>query len=376
MEIKEDLLNRLISDIQEFSQTDLPRSETNTKKKIIEPLLDVLGWDTRSNDVTLNYPIRIGTSTNYVDYALSLEGKLVLLIEAKPYDDDLTSRDSSQIISYGLVERIRWTALTNGRVLKIFDIDRGNTEHECLVVEVDLTKRSSELEYLKLISRQSISTREIEEASTRLLSTRRAITNLKQKHEEAEEDLVNVLLKYTGVQAESRVREISSQLVTQIVQLLEKKVEVKPPLELEGETRPIYRKELISKPSGDVVICSSRVEAVEFLKKYNAWGFINISERHSPKYFSLYVGTPNSSVLYFGEIDSITQPLDFMYDLQKISQEEMSTFEKGKQVVYLKPGTLVELKDPIPLKDPRKAPRHLRYTTLSKLIKAEYLEDL
>ena len=54
----------------------------------------------------------------------------------------------------------------------------------------------------------------------------------------------------------------------------------------------------------------------------------------------------------------------------------MDKFEKGKRVVHLKPGTLVELKDPTPLKHPRKAPRGLRYTTLSKLIKAEYLEDL
>jgi hypothetical protein len=65
-----------------------------------------------------------------------------------------------------------------------------------------------------------------------------------------------------------------------------------------------------------------------------------------------------------------------MDDLQKISQEDMSTFEKGKRVIHLKPRTLVELEDPIPLKNPRKAPRGLRYTTLSKLINAKYLEDL
>jgi hypothetical protein len=376
MEIKEDVLNRLIRDVQDFSQTDLTSSETNTKKKIIEPLLDMLGWDTRSNDVRLEHTVNIGTSTHHVDYALSLEDKPVLLVEAKAYDSDLTSRYSSQIISYGLVERVRWTVLTNGRVLKIFDTDRGKSEHECLVVELDLTKLPNELEYLKLISRQSILTREIEEASARLLSTRRAITNLRQKHEEIEEEFVKVLLKYTGDRTESRIKEISSQLVRQTVQLLEKRVEVKPSLELEGAIPSIYRKDLIEKRSGEVIICPSKVEGVEFLKKYNAWGFINISDRRSPKYFSLYVGVPHSSVLYFGEIDTITQPLDFMDDLQKISQEDMSTFEKGKRVIHLKPGTLVELEDPIPLNNPRKAPRSLRYTTLGKLIKAEYLEDL
>jgi len=46
------------------------------------------------------------------------------------------------------------------------------------------------------------------------------------------------------------------------------------------------------------------ISGVEFLKKYNAWGFVTINKR--VPYFALYVGKPESSVLYFGEVESIT----------------------------------------------------------------------
>ena len=66
----------LLSHINSFAGSDMTGSEANTKKRIIEPLLGFLGWNLLSNEVRLEYPVRIGTSTPKVDYALMLEDKI------------------------------------------------------------------------------------------------------------------------------------------------------------------------------------------------------------------------------------------------------------------------------------------------------------
>jgi len=102
---------------------------------------------------------------------------------------------------------------------------------------------------------------------------------------------------------------------------------------------------------------------------------VNIREENVP-YFALYVGRPESSILYFGDIESITKPLKSKEDLVKIQETDIETFEPGKRVIHLKPGTLVKLQDPIPLKNKRFVPKARLYTTLEKLTQASRIEDL
>ena len=172
-------VNNYVRSIKEFAQTDMVSSEANTKKKIVEPLLELLGWDLQSNEVRLEYPVRIGTKPNYVDYALILEQKPVVLVEAKPFGVILTSDHSRQIISYGRVEGVQWVVLTNGKSLSIFNTTLGVSEEECSVTKVDLETLPKRMKHLQLISRESVLTGEIEQASEHLKATRRAIRNIR-----------------------------------------------------------------------------------------------------------------------------------------------------------------------------------------------------
>lgn len=373
LSIKE--LRNFVTAIDNFSRTDLISSEANTKRRIIEPLLEILGWDTCSNEVVLEYPVKIGSTTRYVDYALMLENKPVVFVEAKAFDVTLSYDDSAQIISYGRIEDVQWVILTNGRNLKVFDTEEGKNEDECLVIEIDLKESPMRADYLILLSRESILSGEIEAAAKRLAATKNAIFNLKQKQQEIAKDFKKALLKVTGTETEKRVEAISKQLAVQAVQLFEKQVQTVPGHIPTEEVPSITRKELATKSPGEVVLFPSRIEGVEFLKKYNAWGFVTMSRKHVP-YFALYVGKPESSVLYFGEIESITQPLQSKEDLVKIQEKDTKTFEAGKRVIHLKPGTLVKFKDPISLKNKRSAPRGLRYTALEKLIQANNIEEI
>ena len=167
---------------------------------------------------------------------------------------------------------------------------------------------------------------------------------------------------------------ISRQLVDQATQLFEKQTQPSSDQHTKREAQSIARKDLSSKPHGEVVVCPSRIEGVEFLKKYNAWGFVEINRK--VPYFALYVGRPESSVLYFGEVESITQPIKSKEDLGRIEEKDIEAFPTGKRVIHLKPGTLMKLTDPIPLDSKRIAPRGPRYTTLEKLANAHDISDL
>ena len=374
MKIESDRLRELVKRIEVFSQTDLVDNEANTKKKLIEPLLEILGWELLGSEVRLEYPIQVGTSSGHADYALILEGKPVVLVEAKAFDVDLSSEQSSQIISYGRVEDVRWVVLTNGRLLKIFDAKAGRTENDCLVTEIELREAESHLDDLGLISRESVLSGDIEEAAGRLTAVKKAVRSLKQKKQEIADEFKKVLIRMTSPEMENRAESISRQLVDQATQLFEKQTQPSSDQHTKREAQSIARKDLSSKPHGEVVVCPSRIEGVEFLKKYNAWGFVEINRK--VPYFALYVGRPESSVLYFGEVESITQPIKSKEDLDRIEEKDIDAFPTGKRVIHLKLGTLTKLEDPIPLGNRRSAPRGLRYTTLEKLIEAHNTKDL
>lgn len=372
MRLSSDKLAKLVQSIDYFSHTDMVSNEANTKKKIVEPLLEVLGWDLLSNEVRLEHVIRVGTTSGHADYALMLEGKPVVLVEAKAFDTDLSSEHSSQIISYGRVEDVRWVVLTNGRVLKIFDAKAGKSEKECLVTEIDLKDAQIRANDLSLVSRESILSGDIEAAAKRLAATKLAIVNLRQKKKEISDEFKKTLVKAAGAEVETRAESIAKRLADEAVEFFEKESQAPPE---PGSQKEVTRKDLAVKLAGEVILYPSRIEGVEFLKKYNAWGFVKLRKPDVP-YFALYVGKPESSVLYFGEIESITQPLKSKDDLVKIREEDRAGFEPGKRVIHLKPGTLVKFKDPIPLIDKKKAPRSLMYTTLEKLAQAKNIDEL
>ena len=286
----------------------------------------------------------------------------------------LTSDCASQIISYGRVEDIRWAVLTNGKALKIFDTKAGKAEKECLVAEIDLRNLPINSIELSLISRESILTGEIESAAKRLTITKKAVNSLMQRKDEVALEFEKILLKITGPEIEDRIESISKRLAEITVQSFEKETEPLPQQTIDKTIRSVKRNELASKPPGEVVLCPSKLEGVEFLKKYNAWGFVNMNKQ--VPYFALYVGSPESSVLYFGEVESITKPITSKEDIQRIEEKDIENFPSGKRAIHLKPGTLVKLIDSIPLKNKKIAPRGIRYTTLEKLLNATYAEDL
>lgn len=74
-------------------------SERETEQYLVSPFIDALGFDSRDPDeVPMQFPIRMGSTTKSCDYAIRLHGEVRILIECKKASMPLD--DSGQLASY------------------------------------------------------------------------------------------------------------------------------------------------------------------------------------------------------------------------------------------------------------------------------------
>lgn len=74
-------------------------SERETEQYLVSPFIDALDFDSRDPDeVLMQFPIRMGSTTKSCDYAIRLHGEVRILIECKKASMPLD--DSGQLASY------------------------------------------------------------------------------------------------------------------------------------------------------------------------------------------------------------------------------------------------------------------------------------
>lgn len=92
-------------------------TEEATKTSVIFPFIKALGFDVFDlNEVVPEYIADVGLKKGEkVDFALKIDGKIAILIEAKPISSSLGSEQHSQLFRYFSVTEARIAILTNGR---------------------------------------------------------------------------------------------------------------------------------------------------------------------------------------------------------------------------------------------------------------------
>ena len=103
-------------------------NEEQTKVSLINPYLELLGYDVRDPMVCrLEFRADIGQGREKVDYAIMRDGRPSLLIEAKAATEDFSvAREApSQLQRYFIAENVEFAALTNGVVWQWY---RGSQE--------------------------------------------------------------------------------------------------------------------------------------------------------------------------------------------------------------------------------------------------------
>jgi len=172
MTTSEDRILKLAEKIRRFRSegVDKTLSEQDTKAVLVEPLLEIIGWDVHD-------PAQVTRedrpTERPVDYSLKLKGKAVVLVECKRLTNRLDNRsDLEQALSYASSAGVRWCVLTNGCLFRVYNSLAPEVAQKKLLEEVNLAgvgqtdglSPDRAVQSLELISPQSIETGRIDEA--------------------------------------------------------------------------------------------------------------------------------------------------------------------------------------------------------------------
>ena len=144
----EEMMKEIVTCIEELRhKLDRHRKENlkeyPTRTIFIDPMLQALGWDVRELDeVQLEYSTIDGKS---VDYALKLNRRPVLFVEAKCLNDPLTDVKSiTQVVGYAANAGVEWCILTNGITYKVYRSTEKAKAPDKLLFEVSIDPKESE----------------------------------------------------------------------------------------------------------------------------------------------------------------------------------------------------------------------------------------
>lgn len=134
-------------------QKDCIDTEEATKNAFIMPFLSTLGYDVFDPHVVVpEFTADVGVKKGEkVDYAIKLDGKVVMLVECKPCKGSLSTQHMSQLFRYFSVTETRFGILTNGIIYWFFtDLEQPNKMDAKPFFEFDmLNYRPAQVDELK-----------------------------------------------------------------------------------------------------------------------------------------------------------------------------------------------------------------------------------
>jgi len=367
--------------------------EQNTRRKLIEPLLELLGWDMLSPEVELEYSVQMGVGTKKVDYALMLEGTPVVFVEAKGIDSSITDSHRSQLKSYMRQTGVDWGLLTNGVQLELLKRKKGGSRpDEVSLGTFSLDELPDDSHYLRALSRESIETGEAERIAENIEATQKAATHLQENKESLANEITRVVTADIDDSVSQTVQDGAKQFIDVLASTL--KQQGKDEIQFEwGERREtkestvsewtpsenknaiagtISRAELTGDANTQVAIFPTHESGIKFLQENNAWGFVRVGQ--DPDYAAFYVAVGPSKIRYVATIADIipAEKATLAQGLESYTGNEAG-YESGDQVVVFEPGTLYEIEDPIPYE--QKAPQSRVYTDLRSFKTATTTKD-
>lgn len=163
----------------------LALTEEATKTSVILPLIQTLGFDVFNLDeVVPEYISDVGLKKGEkVDFVVKIDGKLSILIEAKPISMSLGSAQYSQLCRYFGVTDARLAILTNGKDIWFFsDIDEPNKMDKKPFFTFDLQSHDEgHVQKLAGFQKSSFSIEAILEAASSLKYTSKAAAYIRKQ---------------------------------------------------------------------------------------------------------------------------------------------------------------------------------------------------
>jgi hypothetical protein len=175
-----------------------------------------------SGDVELEYSVQIGVGTKKVDYALLLEDRPAVFVEAKGCDTTLKDEHETQLRSYMRQVGVDWGVLTNGRVCRVFRRDTASqTPNEILLAAFELDDAPSNTLVLKALTKESIASGEAQSIAKHIEATHDAITILREQKPALVTDVSERIIDETGEAIAQPVEDATKSFVDDLIHTLE-----------------------------------------------------------------------------------------------------------------------------------------------------------
>jgi hypothetical protein len=214
-----DEIDEYVHRCQQLIESSPQMDEENTKVKLVQPFLELLGWDLYSTEVALEYTIPMASGNTHVDYALLVGDSPVVFVEAKPVRSALTDDEVRQLRSYMRQELdVDWGILTNGTSFEVLTKNhQQNSGEEVSVVQFDLDDLAENPDVLELLTKESIRSGKSDEIAEQVAQTNRAIRYLRENEDSVTESVAGAVEREVGpitVDLEEQSREFVQNLVS------------------------------------------------------------------------------------------------------------------------------------------------------------------
>jgi predicted type IV restriction endonuclease len=214
-----DEIDEYVQRCQQLIEASPQMDEENTKVKLIQPFLELLGWDLYSTEVALEYTIPMASGSTHVDYALLVGDSPVVFVEAKPVRSTLTDSEVQQLRSYMRQELdVDWGILTNGKSFEVLTKNhRDNGGEEVSVVQFNLDDLADNPSVLELLTKESIRSGKSDEVAEQVAETNRAIRYLQENEDsvtEAVSEAVEAEVGELTIDLSEQSREFTQNLVS------------------------------------------------------------------------------------------------------------------------------------------------------------------
>ena len=392
-----DEINEYVQRCQNLIESSPQMDEENTKVKLIQPFLELLGWDLYSTEVALEYTIPMASGNTHVDYALLVGDSPVVFVEAKPVRSTLTDNEIKQLRSYMRQELdVDWGILTNGKSFEVLTKNRHqNGGEEVSVVQFDLDDLAENPSVLELLTKESIRSGKSSEIAEQVAETNRTIRHLQENEDSVTDSVTEAIENEVGkltIDLEAQSREFVQNLVSVLREQRQFVGEdpVPTPYETEigstdGPDNPddleplenhivgeIRRENIEGDADATVAVFPTRESGIPFLKENEAWGFVRVGREFD--YVAMYVTGDVRQVKYFAEVDDVLPPEEANLMRNPLDYKTREAIADDKMVVTFNSGSLYELEDPVPYETAY--PQGLRYTTLGALQNADTTDDM
>ncbi|WOE75152.1 type I restriction endonuclease [Alterisphingorhabdus coralli] len=176
---------------------EILETEESAKTSLILPFLRALGYDIfNPSEVKAEFTADVGTKKGEkVDYALCVDGEVVLLVECKPVTNDLSIKHANQLFRYFTATTARVALLTNGKNYEFYtDSDRTNMMDESPFFTFDLESHTaSDLKQLAAFKRADFDVERIVEQAGHLKLQTLVTKELRKELSEPSDDFVRTI---------------------------------------------------------------------------------------------------------------------------------------------------------------------------------------